>query len=85
MERVSIFYQEFVGMYDVEMWMYFVVEFGLDLIEVQWQLFVRVKFVMNQVSDNFFMSWVEYEWMFVMVNKMQQFWIVLFLMIIFLL
>ncbi|MGQ7109558.1 proline--tRNA ligase, partial [Escherichia sp. TWPC-MK] len=40
---------------------------------VQRQLFVRAKLVTNQVSDNFFMSWAEYERTLATVNKTQQF------------
>lgn len=78
MERVSIFHQEFAGTHDAKTRTHFVAELGLDLIEVQRQLFVRAQLVTNQVSDNFFMSWAEYERTLATVNKTQQFRTVLF-------
>lgn len=69
MERVGIFYQEFMGVYYFEMWVYFVVEFGLDLIEVQWQLFIGVQFVVDQIGNDFFVGWVEDEWMIVVIGN----------------
>ena len=78
MERVSIFHQEFAGTHDAETRTHFVAELGLDLIEVQRQLFVRAQLVTNQVCNNFFMSWAEYERTLATVNKTQQFRTVLF-------
>ena len=61
MERVRIFHQEFAGTHHAEAWANFVTEFGLDLIEVQRQLFVRAQLITDQVGDDFFMRWAEYE------------------------
>ena len=69
MERVSIFHQEFAGTHDAETRTHFCRGTWSDLIEVQRQLFVRAKLVTNQVSDNFFMSWAEYERTLATVNK----------------
>ena len=55
MERVSIFHGELTATHNTETRTDFVTEFGLDLIQIQWQLFVTVYFIADQRSDNFFM------------------------------
>ena len=78
MERVSIFHQEFAGTHDAETRTHFVAELGLDLIEVQRQLFVRAQLVTDQVGDHFFMRWAEDERTIATVSNTQQFRAVLF-------
>lgn len=78
MERVSIFHQEFAGTHDAKTRTHFVAELGLDLIEVQRQLFVRAQLVTNQVCNHFFMSWAEYERTVTTVSNTQQFRAILF-------
>ena len=78
MERVSIFHQEFTGTHHAETRAHFITELGLDLIEVQRQLFVRAQLVTNQVGDHFFMSRAEHERTFATVSNAQQFRAVLF-------
>ena len=77
-ERVGIFHQEFAGTHHAEARTDFVTEFGLDLIEVQRQLFVRAQLVTDQVGDHFFMRWAEDERTIATVSNTQQFRAVLF-------
>jgi alpha-amylase len=56
MEGISIFHGEFTTTHHTKARANFITEFGLDLIQVQWQLFVAVYFVTNQCSNDFFMG-----------------------------
>lgn len=47
--------------YYVEVWMDFVVEFCLDLVEVYWYLLVVFDLVVCDVGDDFFVCWFDYE------------------------
>ena len=78
MERVGIFHQEFARTHHAKARAYFVTEFGLDLIEVQRQLFVRAQLVTNQVGDDFFVRWAENERTVTAVSNAQQLRAILF-------
>ncbi|MNY16956.1 hypothetical protein D3C86_1502500 [compost metagenome] len=73
MERVGIFHQEFAGTHHAETRTNFVTELGLDLEEVQRQLFVGIQLVADQIRDDFFMRWAEHKRTFAAINKTQQF------------
>ena len=73
MERVGIFHQEFARAHHAKAWAHFVTELGLDLEEVQRQLFVRAQLVTDQIGDHFFMRWAEDEWTIATIGNTQQF------------
>ena len=78
MERVGVFHQEFARAHDAETRANFVTELGLDLEEVQRQLFVRAQLITNQVGDDFFMRWAENERTLATIDEAQQFRTILF-------
>ncbi len=71
MEGVRILHQEFTGTHHAKTRAYFVTEFGLDLIEIQRQLFVRAQLITDQIGDHFFMRWTQNKWALAAVNKAQ--------------
>ena len=73
MERVGIFHQEFTGAHHPETRAYFVAEFGLDLIEVQRQLFIGVQLVADQIGNDLFVGWAEDERTIAAIGNAQQF------------
>ncbi|MEY3460181.1 MAG: hypothetical protein RL215_3338 [Planctomycetota bacterium] len=60
-EAVGILHEEFAGAEDSEAWPFFVAEFGLDLIEGDWQLSVAADVACDEVGDDFFVSGAEGE------------------------
>ena len=73
MERVSIFHQEFAGTHDAKARTHFVSKLGLDLEEVQRQLFIRAQLITDQVGDHFFVCRTEDKRTLATVNETQQF------------
>lgn len=84
-EGISIFYQEFVVLYDVELWMDFVMEFLLDMIKVQWQVFVGLYIVVEDIGDYFFIGWIIQYVVFVVVGDVQYFFVIGIIVFVFVL
>ena len=53
-EAVGVFHQKLTPAHHAEAWPDFVAEFGLDLVNVQRQLFVAGEIAPHQVGDDFF-------------------------------
>src|SRR3546814_14292802 len=53
MEGISILHQELARTHDPESWPDFIAELGLDLEEVERQLFVRTQLAARQIGNNF--------------------------------
>ena len=77
-EGVGVLHDEFAAAHQAEARADFVTEFGLDLVQVDWQLFVAVQLVAAQVGDHFFVGRAHAELATVAVFKAQQFRAVLF-------
>ena len=60
-EAVRIFHGKFTATHNAKTRANFVAEFGLNLIQVNWQLFVAADFVAYQGCDHFFMSRAQYK------------------------
>lgn len=68
-------------MYYVEMWVDFIVEFGLDLVEIDWQLFVVGQFLVGEIGCGFFGGGVVVEYLFFVVFDFEQLWVEFFLLV----
>ena len=72
-EGVGVFHQEFASAHHAKARPDFVAEFGLDLIDVQRQLFVAGQIATHQVGDDFFMRRPQAVFALVPVKEAQQF------------
>ena len=72
MEGVRVLHDEFTAAHQAETGTDFVTELGLDLIQVDRQLFVAVQLVAAQVGDHFFMGRAHAELTAMTVFKAQQ-------------
>lgn len=77
-ERIGVLHDEFAAAHQTEAWADFVTEFGLDLIQVDWQLFVAAQLVAHQVGDHFFVGRAGAEVATVTILEAQQFRAVFF-------
>ena len=73
MEGVGILHQELTGTHYAETRAHFITELGLDLEEVQRQLFVRADLVADQIGDHFFMRRAQHERTIAAIGNAQQF------------
>ena len=72
MEGVGILHQELTGTHHAETRAHFITELGLDLEEVQRQLFVRADLVADQIGDHFFMRRAQHERTIAAIDETQQ-------------
>ena len=56
MEGIGIFHQELARTHHAEARTDFIAEFGLDLVKIDRQLFVRTQFVTREIGDDFFVG-----------------------------
>ncbi len=73
MERVGVFHQELARAHHAKTRAHFVTEFGLDLIEVERQLFIRAQLIADQIGDDFFVRRAEHKRAIAAIDKTQQF------------
>ncbi|MNH14028.1 hypothetical protein D3C79_736150 [compost metagenome] len=78
MEGVGVLHDELAATHQAEARTDLVTELGLDLVHVQWQLFIAVELVAGQVGDHFFMGRAHAEIATVTVLQAQQLRAVLF-------
>ncbi|MNE93382.1 hypothetical protein D3C80_1912300 [compost metagenome] len=78
MERVGVFHQEFARTHHAETRAHFITELGLNLEEVQWQLFVRADLVTDKIRNHFFVRWAQHKRTFAAIDKAQQLRTILF-------
>ncbi|MNF81988.1 hypothetical protein D3C84_642800 [compost metagenome] len=77
-EGVGVLHDEFAAAHQTEAWADFVTEFGLDLVQVDRQLFVAAQLVAHQIGDHFFVGRARAEVATVAVFDAQQLRAVLF-------
>ena len=77
-ERIGVLHDEFTAAHQTEAWADFVTELGLDLIQVEGQLFVAAQLVAHQVGDHFFVGRAGAEVAAMTILEAQQFRAVLF-------
>ena len=77
-ERIGVLHDEFAAAHQTEAWADFVTEFGLDLVQVDRQLFVAAQLVAHQIGDDFFVGRAGAEVATMAILEAQQFRAVLF-------
>lgn len=78
MERVGVLHDELAAAHQAEARADLVTELGLDLVHVEWQLFIAGQLVTGQVGDDFFVGRANAEVALVAVLQAQQLRAVLF-------
>src|SRR5690349_12676220 len=74
MERIGIFHHELACAHHAETRADLIAEFGLDLVEIQRQLFIAANFFTRDIGNDFFMRRTKTELAFVPVLNLQHLW-----------